>query len=181
MSPDAIIGSLVLALYVFALLFLFVGMRVVKALPAVRTLAVKSETLSLIPLGHGIQRNVTIGVVCSRLLFDYIDTNQRNIIPAEDQRRSMCHVIVMVCYKLKNLWRLVTELQVYTFLVLILGAINLLKNVGNANAPITTRTILSWLGNDPFHFLGGLEAFVVLFFCIRLWTEYLSIRHLVSE
>jgi hypothetical protein len=173
-----LVAGFVLSVFVLSVVFVFFGKSIIMLLPIIRRLKVDKTELGSVALIKAISKGTTFAVLCSRLLTDFVDNaahqDLRNYL-----HRSIGDVVGIVHYRERSLRRIIRELQLYAFLVAMLGVVGLLKSLHKAGFEF--HEVWKAVGDDPFQLLALFELIVLLFFSFRLIVELASIKELLED
>lgn len=184
---NLLLGLAVVLTLCAAVVFLLFGTTIVRKLPPVKRLQkVKSElVVARIPRTALSGGELELGSVCIMRLEELADGNKiKNSTYQEFQKRPIGDVVEIVYYRDNTLRKILKELKVYAFLLLMLGCVSIIKDV----PPYLEKTedwktvgVLEHLGQSPFEVLALFELVVIGFFLLRLLMEIAAIKGLLEE
>lgn len=175
-----LIALFVVAVFIIALLFLFVGHRIIMVLPTVRRLHCIKDKLSALTFVKPIARGTSLKLLCRRLIADYALT-QNQVKLAGYDHQSIGNAILIVHYHSRNLMYITKELRTYAFLVTVLGTVGFLKCLSLTKFVFSFQTIWSAAGDNPFQIVALFELLMLVFFLIRLIIEVHAIKETLEE
>jgi hypothetical protein len=172
-----IIALLVLIFYIFAASFVFLGGRIIAKLkPVVELRRVRNE-LSATKLQKPISKNTSFDKICSRLLSEHLADGEAH----EHASMQIGSVVDIVHYRHKAIKKITKELQIYAFLVTILGVIGFLKALYGMKFQFEWGKLWHEMASHPFELLAFFEFLMFALFSFRLIIEVMTLKELLDD
>ena len=168
----------VAALLLAAGAFLFYGNVLIWKFRVIKRLEAAQAILAPIALKRAIQKGQHLRVIGSMQLASLAEI-QNGSQASEFEHRTLGDTLQIVQFRRQTLRKIVSELRLYSALLLVAGILAFLVMIGKVNFDI--GALLSRIGDEPFQILAAFELLMLGIFCVRLFIELQIIDDILEE
>lgn len=176
------IGILVIALFIYATVFLFLGPLYLRRPRSIvgrfRTIRRELQNWPIQPAR--LPDPIEVASFCNTEFLGVSATG--TVVGGVDLRhRRLGDIVDIVHFRDDALKRTIRELRVYAFIVLVLGGVGFLRFLRDNNFNPDLFAFFRWIDTHPLEMIAVLEVIMLGALTVRLVVEYMTISDLIQD